>query len=69
MIVQQYYAECNNCRFRSGYYYSIETLIRICEKVGWIMDVMGERIICPHCVNQARNPEDRKSVSNEDAVA
>lgn len=68
MIIQQYHAECNNCGFISGNYYSLEVLIRICEQVGWLMDIIGERIICPHCINHARNLEDRKPVPNEDAI-
>ena len=68
MIVQQYHAECDNCEFISGDYYRIEVLTHVCETVGWLIDVEGKRIICPHCINRARNPEDRKHVPDENAV-
>ena len=68
MIVQQYYAECDNCKFRTGDYRLLEVLVHVCVTLGWIIDVEGKKIVCPHCINLARNSEDRKSVSDEDAV-
>ena len=68
MIIQQYYAECDNCRFRSGDYRSLEVLVSVCTAVGWIIYVKGKSIICPHCINLARKPEDRKYVPSEDLI-